>query len=155
MATVIQPLRALLRKAHLPLHRGGLERKGPLLGSCEATPGACLRQKTEGLFPLQPFRHGCAAPPPLTQGRLTLKSPPCAKGGVSAMRRQGDCFFTALPSRLRRATSPYTGEAYVEKSPLCKGGCLRYAETGGLFLYSPSVMTRRAIIPYKGEVLGL
>ena len=51
---------------------------------------------------------------PLHRGGVRSESPPCVKGDVSEADRgivTGCFIITILPSRLRRATSPYTGEA--------------------------------------------
>ena len=78
-----------------------------------------LRQTATALH--QPYRHGYAVPPPLAQGRLRLTG-----GGAENRTYTVDRYTTrsslvacgkpqvgasVLPSRLRRATSPYTGEA--------------------------------------------
>ena len=50
----------------------------------------------------------------------------CGDGGI--------VLLTTLPTRLRRATSPCTGEAKKKSPPCVKGDVSAYAETGGLSL---------------------
>ena len=51
-------------KAAPPLTQGRLKKEVPLVQR------GMSAQLTGGLSSSQPFRHGCAVPPPLTQGRL-------------------------------------------------------------------------------------
>ena len=82
-----------------------------------------------------------------------------AKGEASRSEARGIVLRTTPPTRLRRATSPCTGEALgevrlpcgevhstsgghvnetiQEKAPLCKGGCLREQAGGLFFLLQP------------------
>ena len=86
---------------------------------------------------LQPLRLAYGEPPPLAQGRLSLKrtysqstttqgrlnlggslvgryaAPP---GACLRKQTEGLLSFTTLPSRLRCATSPCTGEAFIGES---------------------------------------
>ena len=75
--------------------------------------------------------------------------------GCWRQSRLRDCFsFTTPPSRLQRATSPYTGEAYIRLPPLCKGGC-RCSRQGDCSLLQPlRLALRRATSPYTGEAWG-
>ena len=89
------------------------------------------------------YKKYCVATPrsamqPHTGEALALLRPPCVKGAADGSRR-GIVSFTTLPTRLRRATSPYTGEAFYKKyCGTTPGFCYAAPHRGGLgFVQSP------------------
>ena len=83
---VVTTLPSQLRRATSPYTGEARKRSPPCVkGDVNEVDGGIVLYYT-----IQPFRHGFAVPPPLTQGRLEKRRPPCAKGAPA--KRVGDCF---------------------------------------------------------------